>query len=330
MSLTVIKGGVLTSVQDLGRFGYQHFGVVVGGAADPFLARLANVLVGNPENAALLEVALVGPELRFEGDALVAWCGAEFDARLDGTPLPRNRPVRVQAGEVATFGVVRAGARAWLAVAGGIDVPVVLGSRSTCRRFGFGGFGGRALVAGDRLVTGAPSVWAQRIMGSLTTRSRAACDWSVRPESLGIAPASKRFRVLRGPEWDWFGREAQARFFDSPFRVTKEADRMGVRLEGPSLALDEPREMISSGVNVGVVQTPPGGQPIILLCSRQTVGGYPRLAAVATVDHGRLAQLKHGDVVTFEEIELNAAHALYLARERDFNQVRHELVRRTE
>lgn len=330
MNLSVVKGGVLTTIQDLGRVGCQHLGVVVGGAADPFLARLANLLVGNAENAALFEMALTGPELRFEADTLIAWCGADFDARLDGVPLRRNRPVRVRAGEVASFGAVRAGARAWLSVAGGIDVPAVLGSRSTCRRFGFGGFKGRALVAGDRLRIGPPSTWAQSMMNSLTRQRRTTCDWSVRPESLGAAYSSKRFRAIRGPEWDWFAREAQARFFDSPFRVTKEADRMGVRLEGPALALAEPREMISSGVNVGVVQTPPGGQPIILLCSRQTVGGYPRLAAVATVDQGRLAQLKQGDVVAFEEIDLNAAHTLYLARERDFHQVRHELARRAE
>jgi antagonist of KipI len=329
MTLTVLKNGLLTSIQDLGRPGHQRYGVVVGGAADAFSARVANALVGNPGNAALLEMALVGPELRFESEALIAWCGAEFDARLDGVPLPPNRPVRAPAGAVVAFGAVRTGARAWLAMAGGIDVPLVLGSRSTCRRFGFGGLHGRALIAGDRLQLGPRSDWARRICASLKATGRAYCDWSVRPASLGQAAGSDRIRALRGPEWDWFGREAQARFFASTYRVTKDADRMGVRLEGAALDLEEPREMISSAVNAGIVQVPPGGQPIILLCSRQTVGGYPRLAAVAAVEDGRLAQLKQGDEVGFEEIGLRQAHELYLARERNFNRVREELSRRT-
>ena len=329
MSLTVIKSGLLTTVQDLGRIGHQGEGVVVGGAADSFSARLANALVGNPGTAALLEIALVGPEIRFQADALIAWCGAEFDARLEGDPLPFNRPVRAAAGMVLSYGAVRKGARGWLAVAGGIDVPLVLGSRSTCRRFGFGGLEGRPLRAGDQLRLGAPSAWAERISAALRAANRTSCEWSVRPASLGNAAASDRIRTLRGPEWDWFTPEAQRQFFASSYSVTKDADRMGVRLEGPALELGRSREMISSAVNEGIVQVPPKGQPIVLLCSRQTVGGYPRLAAVATVEFGRLAQLKQGDSVAFEEIGLVQAHEIYLARERDLNRVRDELSRRT-
>ncbi len=329
MSVTVLKGGVLCSVQDLGRPGYQRYGMVVGGAADSFSARVANALVGNPSNAALLEVSLVGPDLRFETESLIAWCGAEFNVRFGNVPIPPNRPTRVPAGAVVSFGSVQMGARAWLAIAGGIEVPVVMGSRSTCRRFGVGGLQGRPLVTGDLLKLGAPSGWAQRICSALRGSGRLHCDWSVRPESLGGAPAPSRLRALRGPEWDWFRSEARMRFFASSYRVTKEADRMGVRLDGPGIELSEPREMISSAVNAGVVQVPPAAQPIVLLCSRQTVGGYPRLAAVAGVDHGRLAQLKQGDLVAFQEISLGQAHQLYLARERDFNRVREELSRRT-
>jgi antagonist of KipI len=329
MSLTVLKSGPLTSIQDLGRTGYQRFGVVVGGAADPFSARVANALVGNPSGAALLEMALVGPEVRFGWETLIAWCGAEFDAQINGLPFPPNRPVRVPPQGVVSFGAVRKGARAWLAVAGGIDVPLVLGSRSTCRRFGFGGLHGRAIKTGDQLRTGTPSSWAQRICGCLRATGRTYCDWSVRPDALVETASGGAIRALPGPEWSWFGHESQTRFFRSDYHVTKDADRMGVRLDGPGLELKEAREMISSAVNAGVVQVPSGGQPIVLMCSRQTVGGYPRIAAVAAVECGRLAQLKQGDRVHFTEIELRQAHELYLARERDFNRVREALSRRT-
>jgi antagonist of KipI len=329
MSLTIIKSAPLTTIQDLGRPGYQRYGVVVGGAADSFSARVANALVGNAPNAALLEVALVGPLMRFGAEALIAWCGAEFDMRLGNIPLPPNRPVRLPAGATVSFGAVRAGARAWLAIAGGIDVPLLLGSRSTSRRFGMGGLKGRVLIAGDQLEFGAPSDWAKRISSSLRATGSVHCDWSVRPSSLCQSSTSGKLRAMRGPEWDWFSAEAQMQFFASSYRVTKDADRMGVRLDGPALELKEPREMISSAVDEGIVQVPPGAQPIVLLCSRQTVGGYPRLAAVAAVDHGRLAQLKQGDLMAFEEVGLRQAHKLYLAREQNFNRVSEELSRRT-
>jgi antagonist of KipI len=327
MSLVVLKPGLLTSVQDLGRSGYQRFGVVVGGAVDSFAARVANMLAGNDDNAALLEIALQGPELRFEAETLVAWCGGDFIVKLGSEPLPRDRPVRVPAGGVVSFGLAAHGARAWLAVAGGIDVPLVLGSRSTYRRAGFGGHQGRPLRAGDQLHFGPPAAWAEKILGALRAAGRMATSWSVRPHTLGAPPRDGQVRAMRGPEWDWFTGEAQRRIFASEFRVTKDADRMGVRVEGPALELAVPREMISAAVNAGVVQVPPGGQPIVLLCSRQTVGGYPRLAAVAAVDFGRLAQLKPGDRVRFEEIALARAHELYFARERDLNRVRTGLTR---
>ncbi|MBI2510834.1 MAG: biotin-dependent carboxyltransferase family protein [Opitutae bacterium] len=321
--LTVLKPGLLTTVQDLGRFGYQKFGVVVGGALDRFAARVANAIVGNDDNAAVLEMAQLGPELRFERDTLIAWGGAEFDARLGGEPLPADRAVAVRAGETIAFGAARAGVRAWLAVAGGIDVPLVLGSRTTYRRGGFGGFEGRPLRAGDRLRCGDESEWAARYRSTAPRFSA----WSVRPHTLGKPAPAGVVRALRGPEWEWFGAEAHREFFASEWRATKDADRMGVRLAGPALPQRESREMISEGVADGVVQVPAGGAPIVLLASRQTVGGYPRIAAVATVDIGRVAQLAPGRSIRFQEIAVAEAHVLYLARERDLNRVRTGLVR---
>lgn len=321
--ITVLQPGLLTSVMDLGRPGHQRHGVVVGGALDRFAARVANMIVGNEDNAALLEVAQRGPELHFGADALVAWCGGGFEPQLGGAPLPRDRAVRVAAGETIRFGVARHGLRAWLAVAGGLDVPLVLGSRSTYRRAGFGGLDGRPLRAGDTLRTGAPSEWA---MARLRAPARAS-TWSVRPETLVTAPASGWVRALPGPEFELFTPEAREMFFSAEWKVTKDADRMGARLDGPELPLAAPREMISEGVNEGIVQVPAGGAPIVLLASRQTVGGYARLAAVAAVDLGRMAQLAPGATVRFSRISLVAAHELLLARERNLNRVRAGLAR---
>ncbi|MBA3849853.1 MAG: KipI antagonist [Opitutus sp.] len=323
MMITVLKPGLLTAVMDLGRPGYQRHGVVVGGALDRFAARVANTIVGNDENAALLELAQLGPELRFDVPAVVAWCGGGFEPRVGAEPLPRDRAVRVAAGETIGFGPAQTGLRAWLAVAGGIDVPLVLGSRSTYRRAGFGGFNGRPLQAGDRLRMGEMSGFARRLSA---TPVRAA-PWSIRPDTLGNQAPVGTVRAMRGPEWDWFTPEAQRAFFSSPWTATKDADRMGVRLAGPELTLAEAREMISDGVNEGIVQVPAAGAPIVLLASRQTVGGYPRLAAVASVDLGRLAQLAPGQTVRFGEITLARAHELYLGRERDLTRVRTGLSR---
>lgn len=325
MSLTVVKPGLLTTVQDQGRIGWQRYGIAVGGAVDAFAARVANLLVGNPAESAVLELALIGPELRAERELLVAACGADFGATLDGEPLARDRPVRVRAGATLAFGLARGGARAWLAVAGGIEVPVVFGSRSTNVRARLGGHEGRPLIAGDRLPVGPPSAWARRQAAQLAAADRVGAGWSVRPETLGQPPPPGSVRALRGPEWERFTPEAQAAFFANDYVVTKDADRMGMRLHGAPLRLREARDELSAGVNLGVVQVPPSGQPIVLLAGRQSVGGYPRIAAVVAVDLGRLAQLQAGDRVRFAPSELAEAHGLLLRRERELRRVRERL-----
>lgn len=328
--IQVLKPGLLTSVQDLGRPGYQQYGVAVGGALDPFAARVVNLIVGNDERAAVLELAQTGPALRFDRETLVAWTGGDFEATLAGQPLPRDRAVRVAAGETIGFGVTRQGLRAWLAVAGGIDVPLVMGSRSTYRRAGLGGHNhGRALAAGDLLPTFAAGEWATAVLASLRHRGLRATVWTVRPETLGQPAPAGVVRAVCGPEWDWFTNEAQKAFFASEWEATREADRMGVRLHGPELRTVRAREMISSAVNTGVVQVPPSGQPIVLLPSRQSVGGYPRIAAVAAADVGRFTQLCPGGKVRFSRIPLAVALQLQLQRERDLGRVRLGLARLT-
>ncbi|MSU47424.1 MAG: biotin-dependent carboxyltransferase family protein [Lacunisphaera sp.] len=323
----VHKPGLLTTVQDLGRPGYQQYGIVVGGALDGFAARTVNLIVGNDDNAAVLEMAQTGPELSFERETLIAWGGANFEAHLGSEPLPRDRAVRVAAGETVSFGLAVTGMRAWLAVAGGVDVPLVMGSRSTYRRAGIGGHQGRPLVAGDTLKTGTPSEWAWKILAALHQDAKRATAWTVRPETMGRPAPAGVVRAMRGPEWDWFKVEAQLDFFRANWQATREADRMGVRLTGPMLVREKVGDMISSAVNAGVVQVPAAGQPIVLLPSRQSVGGYPRIAAVVAADLGRFTQLRPGDSMRFEETTLVSAHELYLARERDLNRVRTGLAR---
>lgn len=323
----VIKPGLLTTVQDLGRPGYQQYGVVVGGALDTFAARVANLIVGNDDNAAVLELAQTGPELSFGRDALIAWNGGDFDATITGQPLPRDRPVRVAAGEKVSFGVARSGWRAWLAVAGGIDEPLVMGSRTTYRRAGLGGHQGRPLIAGDELKTFEPGERGAALLHTLQVGQKRATAWTVRPATMGHPAAAGVVRAMCGPEWDWFSEDAQRDFFSTEWQATKEADRMGVRLQGPGLVLVKPREMISAAVNTGVVQVPPSGHPIVLLPSRQSVGGYPRIAAVAGADIGRFTQLRPGEKVRFEKIPLQQAQELWLARERDLARVRMGLAR---
>jgi antagonist of KipI len=325
--ISVLKPGLLTTVQDLGRPGYQQFGIVVGGALDAFSTRVANLILGNDANAAVLEMAQTGPELNFENETVVAWCGADFDARIGSEPMPRDRPVRIAAGETLSFGFACSGLRAWLAVAGGIDVPLVMGSRSTYRRAGIGGQEGRPLIAGDTLAIGAPNERSSHLLASLRAAGRRVASWTVRPQTLGGAVVDGTMRAMPGPEWDWFTAESQKAFFSADWRATNEADRMGVRLVGPVLELVKPREMISSAVNTGIVQVPPSGQPIILLPSRQSVGGYPRMAAMAAVDVGRFTQLRPGDSVRFQKITLSTAHELHLARERDLALIRMGLAR---
>lgn len=360
MSLRVLKPGLLTTVQDLGRHGYQKDGVVVGGAMDARALRTANLLVGNEENAAGLEMTLVGASFVFEKEALVALTGGDLAPIADGVPLPMGRPVYLPEGSVLEVKAARSGCRAYLAVAGGLEVPEVLGSRSTYVRGGFGGHEGRALQAGDRLDWGAPSEAARRRMdelrGKLIKESVEAKEWSraggempfssvswfvrsyevcghwenlesppskvttTRP-TMSAMPSVPVIRVLRGSEFELFDTASRDHFFNVPFRVTPQSDRMGYRLEagdGERLKLSRPLEMISEAVAMGTVQVPSEGNPIVLMADRQTTGGYPRVAQVISVDLPLLAQVKPGDEVRFQEIELAEAQALFLQREAEW------------
>jgi antagonist of KipI len=325
MSLYIVRPGLLTTVQDLGRPGYQHLGVVVSGAMDALALRVANLLVGNATSATGLEITLLGPIIRFESEQLIALTGADLSPTLDGRPMPPHRPVAVRAGTVLAFGAARAGCRAYLAVAGGLAVPLVLGSRATYLRATLGGWHGRALLADDELPTGEPTATGQRLRQVLTpaflTNWTAAC-WTPGPALCPTPHPQPLIRAVCGPEYAQFAEASQRAFWQEPFTVTPAADRMGYRLQGPVLQRKTATDLLSSAVTFGTVQVPPGGQPIVLLADAQTTGGYPRLAQVITADFSALAQARPGQQLRFQEVSLPEAQALYLAQERRLRALR--------
>ena len=318
MSISILKSGLLTTVQDWGRFGHQHTGVVVSGALDAVALRTANLLVGNPQDLAGLELTLRGPALRFEADALLALTGADLAPTIDNQPVPLGRPVAIRAGAVLAFGAPKASGRAWLALAGGVAVPPVLGSRATYLRAALGGLAGRALQAGDVLPVGEWPATAQASFQKLMLAGAAswrAAGWQAATVPLARPGLPLVVRALPGPEYAQFAPESQRAFWEETFTVTTEADRMGARLSGPVLARHAATELLSSAVTFGTVQVPPGGQPIVLLADCQTTGGYPRLAQVISADLGRLAQALPGTRLRFVPVGLAEAQALYLAQE---------------
>jgi antagonist of KipI len=317
---------LLTTVQDLGRTGYQQDGIVVGGAMDARALRVANLLLGNEEGAAGLEITLSGPRIRFEADHLIALTGAHLSPTLNGQPVGLNRAVWVAAGTELAFGPAVAGCRTYLAVTGGLGIESVLGSRSTYLRAGFGGLHGRALQTGDKLPCPGPSAAGLKVKaaldGSRDQKSWAQAGWTPKAALCPRPQPSPTVRAVRGPEYAEFTPESQLDFWIKPFQVTTEADRMGYRLQGPVLQRQSTAELLSSAVTFGTVQVPPGGQPIVLMADRQTTGGYPRIAQVITADLSMLAQMRPGQQVRFQEVSLAEAQALYLAQERQLRELK--------
>lgn len=317
MWIEVLKAGLFATVQDAGRFGYQQHGVVVGGAADLAAARTANILVGNAESMALLELTWAGAELRAEGDMAVAVCGGDMEPRLDGKPMAMWRPVLMTSGSVLSFARRRSGYRTYVAVAGGIDVPLVMGSRSTYVRAGIGGFQGRALMAGDRL--GVLPVEVDSLGARLSSALQIGAlsgSWHA-GHFAAVSDDVTVVRAMAGTHFDRLTEASQGTLLESSFRVGVQSDRMGCRLEGEALRLADGTELLSEAVAAGTVQLPPGGKPIVLLADRQTTGGYARILQVASVDIPVFAQLMPGDDVRFELIGHREAEELLLSSERD-------------
>jgi biotin-dependent carboxylase-like uncharacterized protein len=315
----------LSTLQDLGRFGYQRYGVIVDGVMDEWSHRVANILVGNPETEATLEMTLIGPSLRFDDAALIAICGADLSPRIAEREVPMDRPVLLRAGSQLEFGRRRSGCRAYLAIHGGYDVEPVMDSKSTYLRGGFGGFQGRALRRDDMIAIGRGDAKSRyrSLTQALSMRDDpfSAPAFELVARSVPDENDAQLVRVIAGPQWHGFATATQQAFLESEFAITPNSDRMGYRLQGLKLVPREAIEMISEGVSFGTIQVPPDGNPIILMADCQTTGGYPKIAQVASVDLPLLAQMMPGQRVRFERISLDDAQSLYLARQHDFAQV---------
>lgn len=293
----VLESGVLTTVQDCGRPGFQKIGISPGGAADPVAARVANLLVGNPDKAALLECCVSGPVLRFLRAVRAAWVGWA-DARC-------GRPVDLTAGELLDLRGRMASSYGYLAIAGGIDVPEVLGSRATDLRAGFGGWQGRGLRAGDRLPLGKPQPGPP------------PGAWRVGWPRTEMVDGALELRFLKGMQSTWFTDDALETFRESIYQLSPFFDRMGARLDGPLLERAGAGELISQPVVAGSVQVPPDGRPIVLLAERQTIGGYPQIGHVISADVPKLARALTGTRLRFREVSLDEARAAWIEARRE-------------
>ncbi len=301
--ITVLKPGLQASVQDLGRPGLRHLGVGLSGAMDRLSLAVGNCIVGNPTDAACLELTAPPARIRFESSCAIALTGADCSAHLDEVPLGRGRRIPVGAGQTLDITAPRAGIHAYVCISGGIDVAPVLGSRSTDLQAGLGGLDGRPLRPGDTL--------KMRAMGPAPAKTVARSDPDqgaagrvavLLPEMKGV------IRVMRGPEFDEFDVAARDALMQSLWTVTPQSNRMGYRLLGAALLRRTTRQLNSHAVFPGVIQVPDGGAPIVLMADAQATGGYPKIATVIAADLWRMAQVRPGNTIGFELVTRAQAH----------------------
>ncbi len=300
-TIEVLSPGLLTTVQDAGREGFGPIGVSPSGAADATALRVGNRLVGNPSNAAALEMTLLGGTFLFPEGAVIALTGSDFGASLDDAAIPLWSSIEVKHGQTLHTGATRSGARCYLCASGGIETKPFLGSRSTHLLSGLGGYEGRALRKGDVLKIGLSS-------GPFRKRTVSA-------QALHRLQPRKVLRVTPGPQSEWFADAAHAIFYASAFRIAEESNRMGLRLEGTPVPGGAASEMVTEGVSLGAVQITPTGLPIILFVEQQTTGGYPKIANVISADISSLGQLRPRDEIRFEPVDWDTARQLLIEQE---------------
>ena len=297
-ALQVLQPGAFTTVQDLGRYGYQKYGVSISGAMDRFALRVANLLVGNQEGEAAIEATVVGPKLKALENLRIAFTGGDLSPEVNGKTVPMWRTLNIKEGEVISFGFPKSGCRAYLAVSGGIDFPPVMGSRSIHTRSNLGG-NGRALINGDVL----------KIKDS-GTRIQESKLFRLSEDQIPIYGRSWQVRVVLGPQNDYFTRQGIDTFLHNEYLITPQADRMGYRLKGPPIEHKAGADILTDATPPGSIQVPGDGMPIILLADGQTTGGYSKIAVVTSVDQDLLAQAKPGDKVRFQRVTILEAHRL--------------------
>ncbi len=312
MGIRILKAGMLTSVQDLGRSGYQSQGFSVAGAMDVRSFKIANLLLDNPENEAVLEFTLIGPTLQFTSETIIAITGGDFTPTINGEPVDSYTALYMNRGDILKFGSAKTGSRGYIAFSSYLDIPVVMGSRCTNLKSHIGGFKGRKLKDEDYIGFRIK----RRYLPFFLSRKLPPEDFSAGTETL---------RVVLGPQEERFSKQGIETFLSQEYTVTSEFDRMGCRLEGPFIASSDTTDMISDGIAYGSVQVPSHGKPIVLLSDRQTTGGYPKIATVASVDIPRLVQRKTDHRIRFQAIPVEEAQRLYLAQEKEYEKMRSEI-----
>ncbi|MEC3882395.1 biotin-dependent carboxyltransferase family protein [Halobacillus sp. HZG1] len=323
--ISVLKSGLMTTIQDLGRYGYQKDGVIVSGAMDHQAHRIANLLVGNSDEAATMEITLMGPVLEFQQDAFIAICGGNLTPMIDGDSVSTWKPLYIKKGSELRFGQPKKGFRCYLSISGGFQVEKVMGSSSTYLRANMGGFDGRILEKGDQLRFGVPGSQPQYSNEQLKPADKATsfkeASWFVGPEFTNYTKNDQPIRVMQGREFDLFTEQSKEHFFKDAFKIDSKSDRMGYRLNGAALSLKNKKDIISEAVTFGTIQVPPDGNPILLLADHQTTGGYPKIGQVASVDLPRIAQMRPGEKINFTPITHEEAQRLLLEKENHFKQL---------
>lgn len=312
MGVRVLKAGMLTTVQDLGRTGYQSQGFSVAGAMDVRSFKIANLLLDNPENEAVLEFTLIGPTLQFTSETIIAITGGDFTPTLNGEPVAMYEAIYVNRGDILKFGSARTGSRGYLAFSSYLDIPVVMGSRCTNLKSGIGGFKGRKLRDEDYIGFRIK----RRYLPYFLSRKLKPDDFSAESETL---------RVVLGPQEERFTKQGIETFLTQEYTVTSDFDRMGCRLEGAYIASKDLPDMISDGIAYGSVQVPSHGKPIVLLSDRQTTGGYPKIATVISVDIPKLVQRKTEHKICFTAVSVQEAQQLYREEEHAYEKMRSEI-----
>lgn len=299
MGIKFANGGFLTTIQDAGRTGFQESGVPVTGVMDTRSFKLANILVGNDETEAVLEVTLMGPMFEFTADNIIAVTGGNLGPKVNGKDIPMYQAVLVKQGDSMSFMGIKSGSRAYVAFAGGLDIPLIMGSRSTHLKSKLGGFDGRKLGAGDEI-------------GFLAPRTELPNFLKRKLEGEAFSDSSLTLRVVMGPQDDCFTDKGIATFLENEYTLTNEADRMGLRFEGELIEHKSGGDIITDGISFGAVQVPSHGQPIVMMADHQTTGGYTKIASVISVDLPKAAQMKPGTRVRFEKISVEEAQELYV------------------
>lgn len=294
--IKIIKPGLLTTVQDLGRYGYQQYGVTVSGVMDNISARLANILVGNDEGEGLLEITMLGPEIEFLEAMVIAITGGDLFPILNNNAVAMGKSLLVKKGDKLAFKGIKNGCRSYIAFSGGIEVPIIMGSKSTFTRGNIGGYEGRALKAGDTLPIGNHKVSLSSLVGNEIY------------ENLYEYKNNIELRILLGPQEHAFTEKGLQTFLTNEYSVTNECDRMGYRLQGEKIEHEDGGDIISDGIAMGAIQVPSHGNPIIMMADRQTTGGYTKIGNIITVDLPKVAQAKAGDKIAFKEVTIEEAH----------------------